>query len=88
MKVDEELQVEVYTNGPAGGIFSITDERKNTVVPKTKVVHNGGENAQPTKVKLTSKGRISYPTLKIRAESESTRLSVEPFLVVAKIYKR
>lgn len=88
MKVDEELQVEVYTNGPTGGIFSITDERKNTVVPKTKVVHIGGENAQPTKVKLTSKGRISYPSLKIRAESESTRLSVEPFLVVAKIYKR
>lgn len=88
LKVGEEMEVWVHTNGPAGALFCITDERKNTVVPKTKVVHNGGPNSYPSKVKLTSKGRISYPTLKIRAESEVSRLSAEPFLVVAKVYSK
>lgn len=97
IQAGEELEISIYTKSQHGAKFSVTDasHTHEAWVNQLEVKHDGipagtedSAHVMPKKVVITG-NKISGPaTIKVKADSNISRLSTHNFLVVFSVYRK
>lgn len=89
---DEEVEVTIYTRAPAGAKFTITDVKHGHApwIENYEVKHEGSidPKAMPT-LDLVTKEKIAGPqNIKVKADCNGSRWTMQNFLIVFKVYRK